>query len=745
MRILWLLNHTTAREFELPILRQLGFEVYAPKLYPYGIRSASVDFSYDCHLTISSNEIDALNEFNFHSEVWPERITAIVNSNFEMAIVSAQEILYNSVLKFFRHTILLRAYGIARRGASYGEWFSKSMSAGHKHRVYGAQDRLFFAEAYSHLHTFESVPYRSRAIFLPIGLPHGVLRRRDTYKRACSDLIIVLPDLESDAPSKMSYGDIKKHFRGIRKIILGSQFVPVDDPEVKGFLPTAEFDQYMKTSALMFYQSTVPHHLHYHPLEAMCYGMPVLCLKGGMIPTVFDQNSPAICDSYQEARKKILRIISGDDRLVGEIRSGQRKVIDQLTPEACLPIWRAAFDKIIENRRLGNLDLRSQSKIQTIGIFIDRNNLYYFPDALLREIKPLINDPNYKVVFGVERGAEDTFSELFGDLIDSAALRINQWRKMPASAVNNAMEFSGGHQRLDQGGYIAPHDGVSFFDDCDVHIYCTGELDAVVAPIKPYVLIYTGLEKIKVGVQRTAHATSARSARALLALNPAAALEVSVRLLIPRRDISVAPTPEKVPRGAHRPSAGQKSFGLWLCGTDAERDVMPFKDQIEALTLRTGTRDIRIIGASPDAIQFALFPWVTVNDATISARRSIDVADSIHFTSWSGYLPRKELISHIEHADFIAVTDPGNPYSEMLDRARCEVVIADDRWRRKFGGEQDATGELRTQTVGADGRDAPKRGAVHAVAPGRSSGEAAMSRLEMRTTALASIIKEICR
>ena len=52
---MWLLNHGTARKFEVPMLKRIGFsEVFLPKKTPADIsfRSGSVEFSEDQHLTI---------------------------------------------------------------------------------------------------------------------------------------------------------------------------------------------------------------------------------------------------------------------------------------------------------------------------------------------------------------------------------------------------------------------------------------------------------------------------------------------------------------------------------------------------------------------------------------------------------------------------------------------------------------------------------------------------------------------
>ncbi|MGN1780916.1 hypothetical protein ACKE11_21165, partial [Yersinia enterocolitica] len=89
-RILWLLNHTTLREYELPILVDLGFEVYTPKKFPRNAdnRSASVTYEYDDSLNIPLEIIEQLNEYDFYSDRFDPKILSILNEYFSFAIVA---------------------------------------------------------------------------------------------------------------------------------------------------------------------------------------------------------------------------------------------------------------------------------------------------------------------------------------------------------------------------------------------------------------------------------------------------------------------------------------------------------------------------------------------------------------------------------------------------------------------------------------------------------------------------------
>ncbi|HDX8618059.1 TPA: glycosytransferase, partial [Aeromonas dhakensis] len=68
-RVLWLLNHSTLRSFEIPQLIESGIEeIYLPKKFPYdeGNLSASITFDFDDELTIPRHELDVLNEQNWY-------------------------------------------------------------------------------------------------------------------------------------------------------------------------------------------------------------------------------------------------------------------------------------------------------------------------------------------------------------------------------------------------------------------------------------------------------------------------------------------------------------------------------------------------------------------------------------------------------------------------------------------------------------------------------------------------------
>src|ERR1700750_1233768 len=86
-RVMWLLNHATARKFEVPMLKSIGIrEIFLPKIIPadHNFRSGSVDFSEDKNLTIPPDHLAILNSVDWYGEPSPEAWD-IANRYFDVA------------------------------------------------------------------------------------------------------------------------------------------------------------------------------------------------------------------------------------------------------------------------------------------------------------------------------------------------------------------------------------------------------------------------------------------------------------------------------------------------------------------------------------------------------------------------------------------------------------------------------------------------------------------------------------
>lgn len=95
----------------------------------------------------------------------------------------------------------------------------------------------------------------------------------------------------------------------------------------------------------MYYHGQEPRHLHYHPLEAMVIGLPVIFHTGSLLATAYLPQSPGICGSYGEINAKLKRLEEGDHQLRDAIIAYQDTIVDKLRVSNNMSI----FDRLLED------------------------------------------------------------------------------------------------------------------------------------------------------------------------------------------------------------------------------------------------------------------------------------------------------------------------------------------------------------------------------------------------------------
>ena len=296
-RVLWLINHSTLRAFEVPLLISLGIEVYTSKLYPRhqaAFRSASADSSFDASLTIPEGDLARLNAHDFYQRPLFPAVRAIVNRHFDAAICGFFPEMIQEFVNDFDGFLFLRAFGLAANdptprystGCAWAHFWTglRGWASG------SALQRLF-----------DDTRSRARCVS-PCGRSICLwAARRDLEaaglldRRTAGDTVF-LPQYQRCAKY---YGAIYREFIGafedLPHIIGGEQRIPVDDPAVRGFRPREEILRDYRECAVMFYHSTERRHLHYHPLEAIVYGMPLVFMRQGYLGfSILRNPAPAI-------------------------------------------------------------------------------------------------------------------------------------------------------------------------------------------------------------------------------------------------------------------------------------------------------------------------------------------------------------------------------------------------------------------------------------------------------------------
>lgn len=345
-RVFWLLNHSSLRAFEVPLLIELGYEVYCPKIcsYSYGDLSVSSTDQYDSSLTIPPDVLQQLNQTDFYAEI-SSNIMDLLNTYFDIAFLPCMN-MFRQFVMAYKGQILFRAFGLAGK-TSYTNVLLDIFGDSVASLIRRLGNRFWFAEAYENLADVECEYIQAHALFLPLGMKHATPLRK--WVGMEKKVLFVSPKIETNPYYHQVYRDFIRDFKGIPRVISGGQLQEVlYDPDVTGFMPDAEYEYAMTHLACMYYHSQESQHVHYHPFEAVRYGMPLVFMAGGLIDSLGGTNLPGRCKTVKEARQKVQRLIDGDQAFIRSITESQEVLLKPFTKAYCKPYWIEGMRRVEE-------------------------------------------------------------------------------------------------------------------------------------------------------------------------------------------------------------------------------------------------------------------------------------------------------------------------------------------------------------------------------------------------------------
>lgn len=372
-RVLWALNHATLVKSECALLEKLGCEILTPKICPKALleRSGSIDYSYDRTLTIAADDLAFLNNCDFYAQDVDPAALKLLRTHFDAVFLSAGHPTIEIFHENFGGLLVLRAFG-RENSLTYSHLLDKRVK---KRRRQRWRDRLLmlpgawgsptlleklvsrgeyflFGGCYREVIDNEPACLRATAAYLPIGVPREAWAMADSWTGGDDRVMFVCPCVHLDYYGKV-YADFRSEFGDLPFAVYGNQSEDNRDPDLVGFLPRSDYDARMSRHAVMFYHSSEPCHLHYHPVEAVAMGMPLVYMAGGMLERIGGPAQPGLCRTPAEAKEKLRRIIAGDRRLVDSILAAQPRLLDQFRDEFIEAAWRRELlPRLKASRRL---------------------------------------------------------------------------------------------------------------------------------------------------------------------------------------------------------------------------------------------------------------------------------------------------------------------------------------------------------------------------------------------------------
>ena len=381
-RILWLLNHKTLMQYEVPLLRELGFEVFVPKIIPRttGFRSGAVDFSFDESLTIPKHALRILNSCHFYQRNWPRDVVFYINRYFGSAFVMPIEEQFRESVTNFEGNLLMRAFGLANTASYHTDLET----------IYGAQvfcwinavrHRFWFAAGYEQLKECEPPLFAERSLYLPIGLSPAFWRNANTWKGTERRLLFLCPSIVKNPYYTAIYKQFKREFGDFPHVIVGMQDVPVDDPHVLGFVSDQELAELYKTCSVLLYPSREKRHVHYSPVEANIVGTPIIFYDDSLLARICNRKVQGAVSSVAEARDLIKAILKGEADLITSLKKDQQDIAYFFSHEYCKRTWEKSFAASGLKEALGKASVPSTFADET-------KRVLFYPWALGKKTLP---------------------------------------------------------------------------------------------------------------------------------------------------------------------------------------------------------------------------------------------------------------------------------------------------------------------------------------------------------------------
>ncbi|HEY7134365.1 MAG TPA: hypothetical protein VIB48_04795 [Acidimicrobiia bacterium] len=329
---------------EVPIFRQLGYEVFIPKVIPTddpGYRSGAVTYEFDEMLALAPSALRVLNTHDFYRRRWSPTIERILNEEFDVVVTSISAYLAPVLesVRAFSGTVVARVFG-REHPRRYTEFFLDSRYGPFLSLIPAMGDRFVFGQAFDNLADVEDPVLRARAHTITPPLPPFVYERAGTWHGGGEHAILLCPGIAESPYYGAQYDEIKRCFGGLPHRIFGRQLTPVEDPTVLGYLSDDALLDLYATAPVFLYPSTEPRHVHYSPLEAMVVGTPVLYRRDALIDTLMSgADMPGACDDAAEMEAKARALLAGDRDVADAIRATQDAVVRKFSSEVAHAQW----------------------------------------------------------------------------------------------------------------------------------------------------------------------------------------------------------------------------------------------------------------------------------------------------------------------------------------------------------------------------------------------------------------------
>lgn len=488
--MLWLYNHVSLMKSEVNIIRELGYEVYIPKRPPFDV-SIAIDWDADHRLSLPSVEIECLNQVNFYEEPLSTEILDIINNYFTAVIFGPYVELVKSLVLGFKGILIFHPFGL-EKGMTYtqvfqdvgGDWLMLALEKLGK--------RFWFGQSYDNLCEIECSFFSNHSVDLPIGMVDTTIETNWNGKK--KKVLFICPRIKINSYYHHVYQEFQKNFKDIPYSIGGVQpIMDENDKNILGYLPQNEYDNLYNDYAVMFYHSQEPHHVHYHPFEAIKKGLPLIFMSDGLLDHLGGENLPGRATTIEEARRKCKRILNGDVKYIESVRESQKILLEPMKYDNCLYAWKESFSKI-ERESFSKVE-KDKDAIKKVAVLLPlayTGGVLDYTIRVLVALKKGIEKTNAKIelIFAYPNDEIYQKKDYFKKVKDlDIPLREYRWEEFSDERLETTLQLKGHSRKFREKNYVLPNDGISYFNDCDYLLFTSDHLPGNAFILKPYGVI----------------------------------------------------------------------------------------------------------------------------------------------------------------------------------------------------------------------------------------------------------------
>lgn len=491
-RILWLLNHSALLNREVPILVELGYEVFIPKIAMFDV-SANVTYEFDSTLTIPHEALEKLNQVDFYSSTISQEIMEIMNKYFDVCLFIHNTNVIQSLLSRFEGILGYRAFGRISAEGTHTDFVINSLGVGGLKKIEELNDRFFFLQISENIAEIECDCFKKRARYVPVGFEKNAMVS-DIWQGNTNQLLFVCPRIKMSGYFEKTYRTFSKEFAGIPYVIAGSQPIKVENDEhVLGYLSKEEYQALFKNCKVMFYHSQEKRHIHYHPLEAIMSGMPLVYMAHGHLDCLGGEELPGRCETIEEARKKIKSILKGNKKLIDSIRKTQPILVEKYMYDYCKEKWESALEEMYSV--LSKKRDKKEVKKKRIAIILPQEYTGGVLDYTLRLVSAIkkgaeLSNDSIEIVLGYKAHSNFDKVDYFNDVeCKNVKVREFEWEEISNARANEMMSIMNLKVKKTKNSYVIMNDGMNYFADCDYWLFTADRIPGHLFSLRPYGVI----------------------------------------------------------------------------------------------------------------------------------------------------------------------------------------------------------------------------------------------------------------